>query len=135
MRAELKAVKAALEAAGTTTYIGWSDRVSPPYFVLTGPGWDAHELALSDDKDTLDAEFRVKAVGGNADAVYALLAKARGVLSPGFAEAPLTVTGRVARTKWVRSEFVDIDDSVTITDSNQHPAVGVDSYRVVSQPA
>ena len=40
-----------------------------------------------------------------------------------------------AETRWERSEFVDVDPTVTIAATNKHPALGVDTYRLTSEPA
>lgn len=133
MRTHLNAVKARLDATAPT-FIVWAQGEAR-YFVLTAP---AHELsdeaAVSSTTDAFDFEVRVKAVTGTPEGVLAMLDLARAELSPGGRSSALTVAGRAATIRFVRSEFVDVDDSTTITGTNRHPAVGVDTYRVVSQP-
>ncbi len=106
-----------------------------PYVILGAPGWDSpDDVPLSGASDDLDAEVRVKVVAGNGDAVLEVLKKIRDELSPGKASTVLTVSGRVARIKFVRSEFVAPDTSVTLTNGT-HPTQGVETYRITSQPA
>ena len=136
MIGELASVEARIEAAkGYRTEQGWSSAITPPYVVLEAPGWDdSDEEGVCGPDGTLDAQFRVKAVNGTDAGARAMLAAIRADLSPLSRWTTLTVAGRSARVKFVRSEFVGVDESVTITNTNRHPSVGVDTYRVVSQP-
>ena len=134
MKDHLDAVKARLTPTAAT-YLVWATGASP-YFVLTSSALDMSEEAnVASEHDTIDAFVRVKAVTGTADGVLKMLELARDELSPNLDSSSLTVDGRSARIRFVRSEFVDVDQDVTITDTNRHPFVGVDTYRIVSQPA
>lgn len=133
MKAHLDAVKARLTPTAPT-HLVWATGVAP-YYVLTSPSWNpSDERNVATQDDTLDATVRVKAVTGTADGVLKMLELARAELSPGLDSSPLAVAGRSATIRFVRSEFVDVDQDVTLTDSNRHPFVGVDTYRIVSQP-
>lgn len=135
MREHLAAVDVRLTALGITTHITWAVNAAHPYFVLSSPTFDpSDEANVASDHDTIDALVRVKAVTGTDDGVRTMLDLARDDLSPGLASSELTVAGRSARIRFVRSEFVDVDRDVTITDTDRHPFMGVDTYRIVSQP-
>lgn len=131
MKDHLDAVKARLSSIAAT-HLVWATGPHP-YFVLTSPAYQGGEQSVATTADSLDFPVRVKAVTGTADGVLRLLDLARDELSPQGDSTPLTVAGRVASVRFVRSEFVDVDVSVTLTDSDRHPFVGVDTYRVVSE--
>lgn len=136
MIAELTAVDARIEALSYATHIGYTDSKAQalPYVVLGAPGWDATaEVPLCGSSDVLDAEIRVKVVSGEATGVMKALKIIRDDLSPALASSVLEVPGRVARIKYVRSEFVAPDTSVTLTNGS-HPTQGVETYRITSQP-
>jgi hypothetical protein len=133
MKAHLDAVKARLSPTAATHLI-WATGAHP-YYVLTSTGADlSDEDNVATQRDTLDALVRVKAVTGTADGVLKMLDLARAELSPGMDSSPLVVAGRSATIRFVRSEFVDVDEDVTLTATDRHPFVGVDTYRIVSQP-
>lgn len=136
MIAHLEAMKAAAVALGYEVHIVHAvNPTSTSYVVLAAPGWESPEqVPVCGADGSLDAMVRVKAVSGTPSGVYKMLAKLRGLYSPGKRWAPLTIEGRSAATKFVRSEFVGVDDSTTITGTDRNPAQGVDSYRLVSQP-
>ena len=130
----LEAVQARL-AGIQPAEIVWATR-DLPYFVLSSSALDpSREVPVCSTTETVDAEVRVKAVTGTPAGVFTMLRLAREELSPGLESSPLTVAGRVASIRFVRSEFVDVDESTTITGTNRHPAQGVDTYRIVSHPA
>lgn len=134
MRDHLEAVKARLDDTAPT-FLTWATSGNR-YFVVSATGADlSDEDNVATQRDTFDALVRVKAVTGTPEGVYTLLDLARDELSPDFASSSLTVAGRKAEIRFVRSEFVDVDQDVTITGTDRHPAVGVDTYRIVSQPA
>ena len=133
-------VKPRLETLNTT-YLGWAQGGSAtttpavPYFVLTGPSWGKpDEAPLADADAALDDEFRVTGVTGTPEGAAILLKRAMDELSPAGAWKALEVPGRVAWVKFVRSEFVGVDRDLTIASTNRHPGVGVDTYRLVSEP-
>ena len=130
----LEAVQARLSGIQPAEVV-WSTR-DLPYFVLSSPALDlSREVPVCSVTETLDVEVRVKAVTGTPAGVFTMLRLAREELSPGLESSPLAVAGRVATVRFVRSEFVDVDESTTITGTNRHPAQGVDTYRIVSHPA
>ena len=137
MRAHLDALRAALSSvAAGGVHVAYAHDAALPYIVLSSPRWGVSgELPVCGADGALDVEFRVKAVAGTGDGVYAVLAKAQAVLSPGLLGSPLTVPGRFASTKFVRSESVAADTSTTVTSTDRHPVQGVDTYRLHSQPA
>lgn len=134
MRTHLEAIKARLTDTAPT-FLVWAVGESR-YFVLTSPAWDpSREVPVCGATQSLDTEVRVKAVTGTPEGVLTMLDLVRDELSPGLRSTPLVVAGRSATVKFVRSEFVDVDDSTVITGTDRHPAVGVDTYRIVSEPA
>lgn len=133
MIAHFTAIKAALsswdvfmgDATGTT---------SLPYIVLT-PGYSiAGERPLSDALATIEGDVRVTVAGETLDSTIGLSKAVRTILSPDLTWGPLTVTGRAASIKWVRTEVTAVDRDVTIPGSNRHPIFTVDTYHLVSQP-
>ena len=137
MMAHLTAVQARVTAAsGQRVDIAWSSMPGVvPYVVLTAPPWqDSDERGVCGAPAALDFEVRVKSVAGTVAAVVETLARVRADLSPDSRLSPLVVAGRSATVQYVRSEFVDVDQSVTITSTDRRPVFGVDTYRVVSQP-
>ena len=133
MKAHLDAVKARLDPSIAPTFLGWAK--GSRYFVLTSPAWDpSDEVGVCGTTDTLDAEVRVKAATGTYDGVFIMLGLARFELSPNLESTVLEVAGRAATIRFVRSEFVQEDDSTTGTATDAPRFVGVDTYRIVSQP-
>ena len=55
-------------------------------------------------------------------------------VSPDGAPTALTVAGRHAEVAHVRFEAAYPDDSITLSGTNRHPVVVVETYRVSSQP-
>lgn len=105
------------------------------YVVIEGVPRLTAEVPLAEVLETIDTEIRVKAVVGTVPGVRIMLANIKAELSPTRAGTPLVVAGRNARILHVRSEFVDVDQDTTITGTNRHPAFGVDTYRLVSEPS
>lgn len=134
MKAHLDAIAERLGDVGVPAHIVWATGPHP-YYVLTSPAWDASDEAnVATAHDTLDATVRVKAVTGTAAGVLRLLELARDELSPELGTSDLDVAGWSSTIRFTRSEFVDVDRDVKITGTDRHPFVGVDTYRVVSQP-
>lgn len=136
MKAHVDAVNAHLTPLSYATYTVWAPAPVPAqYVVIEVKGWDlGDELPLCGTNTVLDTEIRVKAVTGTPDGVLIMLDRIRDRLSPGWAWAPIPMTGRTAQTKFVRSEFVTVDRDAVITATSRHPAFGVDTYRLHSQP-
>ena len=111
----------------------WSYRAAP-YVVVSFHDRETGR-ALCDIQDHVDCDVRVKAVAGSTPAgAHIVLDAVKAELSPGGASTPLTVPGHSAVLKWLRHEVTEVDESVTLTDSNRHPVFGVDTYRLISQP-
>lgn len=134
MKAHLAAIKADLSAEAAT-FVGWADPLTPtPYFVISAPAHGRGEGSVRGDAP-LAVDVRVKAVAGTTDGVLELLALAKARrASVNDGPVSLSVEGRYATTHFVRSEFVAPDQSSTTTETNRHRVVGVDTYRLISQP-
>lgn len=139
MRAHLDAMKASLEPLGYPVFAVWAEDdalAALPYLVIEVPGWDrAAEDSLDDMSDSLLTDVRVKAVAGTPEGVLSVLSRVRGAWSPSGAWTSLTVPDRVARIHYERSEFVGVDRDFVIPGSTRHPAFGVDTYTLSSEPA
>ena len=102
---------------------------------VQGAGGDGVEDGVCGVGDDLDVDIRVKAVAGTAEGSAIMLRRVRGLLSPDRSWTAVAVDGRAAHIRFVRSEFVGVDRSVKAADTDRHPGVAVDTYRLVSQPA
>lgn len=136
MIAELRALKAAVKAAGVGAHIGQvpSD-ARLPYVSLSAPPYDSPETEPvgGRDADDLSAVVRVLLTHTTEHNVYVALSALRNTLTPGLEPTPLPVDGRHAVIEFVRSEFVQTDRDITYGNTNRHPGYGVDSYRITSQ--
>ena len=136
MKAHVAAIKAFLAPLAYDTHTVWVPSPIPAQYVVLGvkgaePG---SELPLCGTHQVLDTDIRVKAVTGTPDGVLIMLDRIRDHLSPSWGWTRIPMAGRRAQIKFVRSEFVDVDVDATITGTSRHPAVGVDTYRLHSQP-
>ena len=120
---------------GYTTFDTWADNPPAQYVVVQGPLDLTNEVPLAEVLETIDTSIRVKAVAGTVAGVRIMLRNIKAEFSPTRVGTPLAVAGRNARLVFVRSEFVDVDQDTTITGTNRHPAFGVDTYRLISEPA
>lgn len=135
MRAHLDAISTKLAPLGYVTHLFAAPEVTSQYLVLSSAAWgDALEDGLCATSGDLDTEVRVHAVAGTPAGVEVMLRRVRGVLSPARDWTAVTVAGRSAQVRFERSEFITVDIDVTITNTDRHPGVGVDSYRLVSEP-
>lgn len=105
-----------------------------PFFVVEAPSWDADpDAPLASCGPAWSGPFqtdvRVRAVAATPTTVDAMLRAARRAL-PGR----LTVADRVAEVGFERAEVIFVDDRATDPATNRHPAVGVDTYTLTSQP-
>ena len=129
------AVEQLLAPLGYSVYRVFADQVSDQYVVLSSKAWDdAEEPAINTDA-SFATDLRLKAVAGTVNGVDIMLARIRGLLWPARQPAVLSVPGRDATVRYLRSEFIDVDQSTTVTGTNRHPAFGVDTYRITSDPA
>ena len=128
----LKAVQALLEPLGYPTHRDVSPDAAPPYLVLSAPGWgDAAEASVCASRESADVSLRVMATAGTTDGVRIMHTNVRRLLDRSHPR----LEGRHLTVLWERSEFVDVDRDVTIPGTNRHPAWGVETYRLVSEPA
>lgn len=135
MRAHLDAIKAALAPLGYTTHLWAAPAVTGQYLILSSRSWESGvEPALCGTDRSLDTEVRVTAVTGTPEGVETMLRLVRDLLGPDDDWTPLAVAGRHAQTHFARGEFIGYDTSVKITNTDRHPGVGVDSYRLLSEP-
>jgi hypothetical protein len=128
-------VEAISVRTGYTTFDTFASSPPAQYVVVEGAADLTDEVPLAEVLETIDARIRVKAVAGTVAGVRIMLRNIRAEFSPTRVGTPLVVAGRVARLVFVRSEFVDVDQDTTITGTNRHPAFGVDTYRLVSEPS
>ena len=137
MIAELEALRGAVTAAGVQCFIGQVPSTTPmPYASLSAPSWgESRDPALVRSADEPWVDVRVKVTDTSEVNVHTRLAHLRAALTPGLAPTRLAVEGRYVTVEWVRGEFVSTDRDVTTPGTNKHPGFGVDTYRVVSQPA
>lgn len=136
MKTHLDAVKVALSPLGYTTHLWAAPVVSGQYLILSSRSWESgREASICGTDRSLDTEVRVTAVAGTPEGVEVMLRRVRGLLGPDDDWAHLDVPGRSAQTHFARGEFIGVDDSVKISGTDRHPGVGVDSYRLVSEPA
>lgn len=132
----LRAIRDLLRANGFSAHVGHVPADSPyPTASIQAPGWGApDEPPLCGPAGIIESDFRV-VVGDTTDSnAHVRLQQVRDILSPGGLDARLSVPGRYATTTWVRSEFVGSDPSLTLDATNRHPGIGVDTYRLDSQP-
>jgi len=130
----LKAVQAELDSLGYPVAVGFAEP-GGQYAVLTAPAWGSpEEQQLAGGDQTLDIDVRVKAVTGTVDGVAIMLRDIRALLSPSLLPHRLPTDGWETWIRWERSEFVDVDESTTLPGTNRHPAFGVETYRLTSEP-
>lgn len=135
MIAHLKALAAVLEPLGYPVHLVWADTVTSQYVVLGGRGWDRpEEMPVCGLTDDLDTDVRVRAVTGTVAGVGTMLTRIRSLLSPNMGETVVPMGGRTVRVRYERSEFLDVDRDTTIAGTERHPAYGVDTYRLISEP-
>ena len=104
---------------------------TPTFLVLEAPPMGADlDAALCDTRASFTVDIRLRAVGGTPTGVDIILWNARNSI-PGTIDVP----GRHVTIDWTRSELLDVDPDTTIPGTNRHPAVGVDTYTLTSQPA
>ena len=131
----LKALQASLAPLEYPTHLLWAAEVSGQYLVLGSPAWSRpSDLPLCGASDDLDTDVRITAVTGTPEGVLTMLRRVRELWSPHLRPSRVPMAGRDARIRFERSEFVTVDQDLTIPNTNRHPGVGVDTYRLVSQP-
>lgn len=129
MKAHLEAIRAKLAAGYPVDLFTPESGRTGQYASVEAPAWaddPDHELCPS---AAFQTDVRIRAVNLRGDAVAQMLSAIRRKI-----EGPLTVPGRHAVLVWIRSEFIAIDDTVTDPTTSRHPAYGVDTYLLASQP-
>lgn len=130
----LKAIQAELAGLGYPVSVGFAE-TSRQYVVLTAPAWgQPEEQRLATGDLALDVDVRVKAVTGTVDGVSIMLRDVRAILSPWLLPHRIPLEGWETWIRWQRSEVLDVDESTTITGTSRHPAFGVETYRLTSEP-
>lgn len=133
MLAALMALKARSVGLGYETHLGMVPGPTVPaqYVVLRAPSADTDGDRALADAGSYDAPVFVTAATGTVEGVFKMLDRLRDTL-PGL----LAVDGRRIEVVWEASEVEpELDLTLTRTETNQHPAYGVERYRVYSQPA
>ena len=130
----VETIKEQVEALGYTVHIDRAPEISKQYVVLSGPatGRTEQEPLNGARRDTA-SDLRVTAVVGTTDGVRIMLRRIRDVLSPGMQWQDFAGDAEHVSIRYERSELVGVDDSVVITNTNQHPAYGVDTYRLITE--
>lgn len=132
----LEAIRDYLATLGYETHLVWA--VGPAtgqYLVLGTRGRDRPtEMPLCGGSASLETDVRVTAVTGNPAGAELMLDRVRQRLSPQLRPGRVPMAGRDVRVRFERSEYLDVDTDTVITATGQHPAVGVDTYRLTSEP-
>ena len=128
-------MKLTLDAIGDLvpyTVYNWAAEVpsADQYVVLWAPPHSADEDEALIRGTAFSSPLRVTAVAGTLDGVQIMLDKIRGLIDKHTA----SVTGRHVLLTWERSEALDLDRTVTNPTTTRHPAYGVDTYTIHSQP-
>lgn len=135
MIAHLKAIQSHLSPLGYLTHLIASPSVTAQYLVLGVPSWAApSEIAICDTDRALDTDIRVTAAAGTPEGAAIMLTRIRALLSPDLRWARVPMPGRRLELKFSRSEFLAVDRDLTVPGTGLHPAFGVDTYRLVSEP-
>lgn len=135
MNSHLAAIKTRLAPLGYLTHLYSAPTVTAQYLVISGPAWDTDPEPGNTASDSFATGLLITAVTGTPEGVPIMLSRVRNQLSPGPAATHLEVPGRSAWISWTRSEFVQIDRDELIEGTNLHPAFGVDTYTLTSEPA
>lgn len=136
MKDHLSAIRDLIPAHGVPVDL-WApepDR-DPPFLSVEAPSWAPDPSAcICGRPHAMETPIRLRAVAGTPEGVAVMLRNARLALGDG-APTPLGVPGRrKVWLRWERSEFVGLDPDATIPGTNRHPAVGVDTYTLHSEP-
>ena len=130
MIAHLKALRSVLGVSYPVDLLASEPGRTGQWIVLEAPAWASDpDEPICATSSAFQTEVRLKAITGTPEGVTIMLGHARSVL-PGV----VPVAGRHVTVEWARSEFIDMDTSVTIPGKNRHPAYGVDTFILTSQP-
>lgn len=135
MITHLKAIRTALVAKGWSVYLLDATGAQTWPYVILSPGYAGDlERPLADATTTVHGDIRVTVAGTTADSTLGLSKAVRDELSPSLTWGALTVTGRSAHLRWLRTELTEVDRDVTVPTTGTHPIFTVDSYALVSNP-
>lgn len=136
MKAHIDAVKTLLAPWGMPVHYGDvpddpSHPTTYPYVLL----WSSAGRMISDEvcgtPDDLNDLLGVTTVAATADAALVAVRKVRSYL---MGKRP-SVAGRyVQPLRLADSRPVEVDEQVSLPDTNRHPAYLVDLYRLISEP-
>lgn len=129
MADHLRAIRAKMPSGTPVDIFAPDPGRQPPFLSLEAPPWGDDPDSPLTDCQAIQVDVRVRACAGTPEGVAILLDQARASI-PGL----LTVPGRRAEVAWERSEFIAPDRDSTIPATGRHPAVGVDTYSLTSQP-
>ena len=110
-------------------HIGQVEQMSAQYYVLT-PSADGHAAEPSVAACASSSLLRLTARAESVEGVLPMLARARITLQ----QQMFVTTEGVATVELLRTEFVDFDETVTMPNSNRHPAYGVATYQIHKEP-
>ncbi len=131
MKPTLDAIKALIPAPYAVDLWVAGDATGMPYVVLWAPSHSLDDEAAIAAGSAFTAPLRLTVVAGTLEGVQIILDRLRPLLDG----QTVTVAGRHVVLTWVRSEALDLDQTVTIPTTNRHPAYGVETYTIHSQPA
>lgn len=129
MKAHLQAVEAALASLGLPTSRWYSARLQEGLILSVPTAGSDSDLPVCGTSEAFEVPLRLKAVAFTPDGPGVMLNRARTLLA-----GPIPMEGRHVTLTWLRAEFVDVDTSVMIPDTDTHPFVGVETYQLTSQP-
>lgn len=133
MKAHIDAITVMLAPSGYKVYYGdVGEKPTYPYVMLwSGTGRYTTDT-LCDARDDLDDLLGVTMVAALPEAVLVMVPVVRGLLD---SQRP-QVAGRYVHELTIHdSQRITPDLSVTMPDTNRHPAYGVDLYSLKSEPA
>lgn len=135
MISHLKAIQAHLASLSYLTHLIAAPEISGQYLVLGGRTWATPgDVPLCGRSQSLETDWRVTAVAGTPEGVGIMLDRVRGLLSPAVDWTQVPMSGRSVWVRFERSEFLAVDRDSTIVGTNRHPAYGVDTYQLMSEP-
>ncbi len=133
MRAHIAAIEALLEPWGMPVYYGdVDDDPTYPYVLLWSTGGRLVSDEVCGTQDDLNDLLGVTVVADTTEGALAAVAKVRAHL---LGQRPLVSGRHVQPLRLTDSRPIEIDEQVTLPDTNTHPAYVVDLYRLISEPA
>ena len=114
------------------TYVADATGGAYPRIILTPAYARLWERMLSDDIAQVEQDLRVTSVGETLDAALRVAERARQCLSPSLGARRVPVPGWSTWSRHVRTEMTDVDRDATITGTDTHPVIVVDTIHVSS---